>query len=339
MRILVDRFIYQGLRYVPSRHAVRDQPDAPSHSKIRMKKAHGMESCRLPCRAVSLGIYFQNMITVIIPAHDEARVMGRLLRALVSAARPADLEIIVVANGCTDDTAEVAAQFGSLVRVLAIPIASKYAALKVGDDAARSFPRIYVDADVELRTSDVFALAEALSCPGILAAAPQRKLALEGRPLLVRWQYEIWERLPEYRNGLFGRGVVAVNEAGHARIADLPPVMADDLAASLMFAPHERAIVPSARVVIHTPRTFADVLRHRVRAAVGVAQIARTSRAPRPTARTRPSDLAAITRREPQMTPHIVLFLAVALLARFRAKRAVARGDFSTWLRDESSRQ
>ena len=25
MRILVDRFIYQGLRYLPSRHAARDQ--------------------------------------------------------------------------------------------------------------------------------------------------------------------------------------------------------------------------------------------------------------------------------------------------------------------------
>jgi hypothetical protein len=26
MQVLVDRFIYQGLRYAASRHAVRDQP-------------------------------------------------------------------------------------------------------------------------------------------------------------------------------------------------------------------------------------------------------------------------------------------------------------------------
>jgi hypothetical protein len=36
MRILVDRFIYQGLRHVPSRHAVPDQ-DIPPEVLIRMK--------------------------------------------------------------------------------------------------------------------------------------------------------------------------------------------------------------------------------------------------------------------------------------------------------------
>ena len=292
-----------------------------------------------PCRVSPFRIESPSVTTVIIPAHDEEHVIGRLLAALVSAARPNDLEIIVVANGCTDETADVAAHFGPLVRVLSIPVASKHAALIAGDRAARSFPRIYVDADVELTTNDVFALIEALLRPGILAAAPQRALALTGRPLLVKWQYDIWERLPEYRHGLFGRGVIAVNEAGHARIAQLPPVMADDLAASLLFAPHERVIVPGARVVIHTPRTITDVLRHRVRAAVGVMQMSRTDGVPSPSARTRPSDLTAIVRCEPHMTPHIALFLAVAILARFRARRAVARGDFSTWLRDESSRQ
>lgn len=37
VRILVDRFIYQGLRCVPSRHASHNQRKCPGHSKIRMK--------------------------------------------------------------------------------------------------------------------------------------------------------------------------------------------------------------------------------------------------------------------------------------------------------------
>ena len=37
--ILVDRLIYQGLRYAASRHAARDQP-VSAHPTIRMKKAH-----------------------------------------------------------------------------------------------------------------------------------------------------------------------------------------------------------------------------------------------------------------------------------------------------------
>ena len=106
------------------------------------------------------------------------------------------MDIIVVANGCTDDTAEVAASFGPAVRVLTLPVASKHEALAAGDRAAAGFPRIYVDADVELRVDDVRALAAALSQPGVLAAAPRREHVMTGRPWQVRWYYDVWTLLP-----------------------------------------------------------------------------------------------------------------------------------------------
>ena len=278
------------------------------------------------------------MTSIVIPAHNEAGVIGRLLKELVSAADPGEFDVIVVANGCTDDTAKVAASFGPVVRVLSIPVASKYEALAVGDRAAGDFPRIYVDADVELRSSDIRALAEALRRPGALAAAPQRELALAGRPWLVRWYYDVWTRLPEVRHGLFGRGVIGVSEQGHARIADLPPVLADDLAASLAFTPGERMIVPGARGVVHPPRTFTDLMRRRVRAATAVAQIEQVEVARDGAARTHPTDLFAIIRSSRRMAPRVAVFVAVAMLARIRARRAVRGRDYSTWLRDESSR-
>ena len=289
------------------------------------------------------------MVSVIIPAHNEARVIGRLLSQLVPTAatpgRPDDLDVIVVANGCTDDTAEVAASFGPPVRVVSIPVASKRAALVAGDEAALGFPRIYADADVEIGTGDMRALGAALLQPGVLAVAPERELALTDRTWLVRWYYDVWTRLPEIRQGLFGRGVVGVSEAGHKRIASLPPLLGDDLAASLSFTPQERAIVPGTRVVVHPPRTIADLLRRRVRAAVVVTEIERVQAegvrigaAPDLTARTRPTDLLAIARSGPGLAAKVAVFVAVAVIARARARRAVARGDFSTWLRDESSR-
>jgi hypothetical protein len=274
--------------------------------------------------------------TVIIPAHNEGRVIGRLLGQLVPAATRGELDVIVVANGCTDDTAEVAASFG--VRVLSIPVASKHAALLAADRATAGVPRVYVDADVELRAQDVRALAAALRQPGVLAAAPERVLQLAGSPWPVRWYYDVWTQLPEVRRGLFGRGVIALGKPGQERLTSLPPLLADDLAASLSFAPHERSIVPGARVILHMPRTFADLLRRRVRAAEGVAQIERAEQAPGSPARTRIPDLLAIVRREPRMAPQVALFLLVAVLARIRASRTIARGDYSTWLRDESSR-
>ena len=248
------------------------------------------------------------------------------------------MDIIVVANGCTDNTAEVAASFGPAVRVLTLPVACKQEALAAGDRAAASFPRIYVDADLELRIDDVRALAAALSQPGVLAAAPRRELVMAGRPWQVRWYYDVWTLLPGVQRGLWGRGVIAVNEAGHRRLAGLPPLQADDLAASLMFEPHETTLVPGARVIIHPPTTFAGLLCRRTRCVTGTTQIERAQGLDGSADQTRISDLTAIIRRRPGMLPRIGYFLSVAVFARLRASRARARGDYLTWLRDESSR-
>jgi glycosyltransferase involved in cell wall biosynthesis len=277
--------------------------------------------------------------TIVIPAHNEGPVIGRLLGQVVPATSSVDLNVIVVANGCSDDTAKVAASFGPRVRVMSIPVASKRAALMAAYAAVSDFPCIYVDADVELRTEDVRLLTAALGEPGVLAAAPERLLVLAGRPWPVRWFYDVWTRLPEVRFGLWGRGVIAVGDIGHQRIASLPPLLGDDLAASLSFAPAERRIVPGARVIVHTPRTVGDLMRRRVRAATGIAQIERAEHAPASTERTRMSDLLALTRTEPLMAPRVAIFLSIAVVARIRARREAARGDYSTWLRDESSRR
>jgi exopolysaccharide biosynthesis WecB/TagA/CpsF family protein len=278
------------------------------------------------------------LASIVIPAHNESTVIGRLLSRLVGSARQDEFEIVVVANGCTDDTAEIAQSFGSQVQVLSLAAASKREALAAGNRKATVFPRVYVDADVELDAGDIRALAAVL-LSGPLAAAPRLELAMAGRPWPVRWYYDVWTQLPEVRRGLFGRGVVAVSEAGYERIAKLPQVFADDLAASLAFSAEERTIADDACVVVHPPRTFGDLMRIRVRAVMGATQVERTEGAPESTARTRPADLLAIVRERPVMAPRVALFLLVALLVRRRARRMDRREDGATWLRDESSRR
>lgn len=194
----------------------------------------------------------------MIPAHNESQIIGRLLSQLAPLAAAGDLEIVVAAYGCTDNTAEIAASFGPGVRVLSLGTVSRHCALRAADDAATGFPRLYLDAGVGLGRADVHALLAEVRRPGVLAAVPERVLPLRGCPWYVRWYYEVWLRLPEVRRGLFGRGALAVSEAGHARLARLPePLLADDLAASLSFAPAERRIVASARAIGQPPRNFA----------------------------------------------------------------------------------
>ncbi|WP_220499699.1 glycosyltransferase [Microbispora sp. H10670] len=273
-------------------------------------------------------------MTVVVPAHNEATVIGRLLSGLLRDAEPGEMDVVVVANGCTDGTADVARGFPG-VRVLETPVPSKREALRMGAAAAGVFPILYVDADVELGTTDARAMCATLRADGVLATAPERALPLADRPWPVRSYYAVWSRLPEVRAGLFGRGVIAVGEEGQARLDALPSVMADDLAASLAFQPHERAVTGTARVVVHPPRTLGDLIRRRVRAVTGVAELDGSPGGR--TARTGVRDLVGMA-RSPRLVPHLAVFLAVTLLARTRARRAVRRGDFTTWLRDDSSR-
>lgn len=289
--------------------------------------------------------------SIVIPAHNEGRVIGRLLDALLADVdtgtdTPADgPDIVVVCNGCTDDTARVAGARGPRVRVVEIPTPSKHTALRVGDEHARGFPRLYVDADVVVGAADVRALTGALAgSPDLLAAAPGRDVPLAGCAWPVRAYYRVWQRLPAVREGLFGRGVIAVTEPGHARIAALPPLMADDLAASLAFGPGERRVVEAARVVVHPPRTWSDLVRRRIRAATSSAEFERfqasqRSGAAAPSARTGTADLRALLRAQPRLLPGVVVFVLAALAARRGSRKAIRNQDFSTWLRDESSRQ
>jgi hypothetical protein len=279
--------------------------------------------------------------SVIIPAHDEQAVLGRLLRRLTETGGPeaAPLRVVVVCNGCSDRTGEVARGYPG-VTVVETPVASKLAALRLGDEHAVDFPRVYVDADVEIDATSVQALAAALAPGSVLAAAPRRVIPRGAASWPVRWYYDVWETIPGVRAGLFGRGVVAVSAAGHQRLRGLPPLLSDDLAASSVFEDEERAIVPDAVVTVHPPRTWNDLVRRRVRVVTGTRQAyegtARESL--RTDSRTGRSDLLAAVRARPGLWIKLPVFLATTMVARRRAARAVAAGDYSTWLRDESSR-
>ncbi|MEU6372641.1 glycosyltransferase family 2 protein [Streptomyces sp. NPDC046909] len=283
------------------------------------------------------------MTSIVIPAHNEAQVIARLLDSLLadSESHGNDTDIVVVCNGCTDGTAEIAAARGPRVRVVEIPTPSKHAALRAGDDHARGFPRVYVDADVVITGADVQALTEPLEdgTSGILATAPERRIPLDACAWRVRAYYRVWRRLPAVREGLFGRGVIAVSKAGHSRITALPPLMADDLAASLAFSPEERLVVGSAGVVVQPPKTWPDLIKRRIRAAVSTAQVEQHRTPEDATARTSKADLLALLRADPRLLPAVVVFVAAAVVARRKAQKAIRAQDFGTWLRDESSRQ
>ena len=280
----------------------------------------------------------QRVTSVIVPAHNEGQVIGRLLDGLLFDARPAEFEVLVVSNGSADDTADVARRHSG-VQVIEIDEASKHLALVTGDRAATSFPRLYVDADVELDTASARALVATLRRPGTLAAAPERRLLLDGSSWSVRAYYRVWERLPTVRDGLCGRGVLGVSEVGFDRIADRPELMGDDLFLHSRFAPDERRIVVNASSVVRGPKALSDLISRRVRAAQGNTQLGKHTHGRTVTTVSTSRDLGQLALREPQLWPSLSVFVAVTIVARGGAYRIRRSGTRSVWLRDESSRR
>lgn len=271
--------------------------------------------------------------SVVVPAHDEARGIRRNLAALLTGVPTGALDVVVVANGCTDRTADEARAVPG-VRVLEISEASKTRAVAVGNAATRVFPRIHLDADVTLAGPDALRLVAAVGA-GLHAAAPQRQIPLEASHPLVRAYYRVWQQLPQVREGLFGRGAIALSQAGQARVSSRPALMSDDLVVSEAFAPHERGVVDDAVVVVRPPRTLADLLRRRTRVVTGTAQVDDHGLRHGSTSLTQ---LIRLGVRRPTIGARLPVFLVITLAARLRARRAIRGGDHTTWLRDESSR-
>lgn len=196
---------------------------------------------------------------VIIPAHNEAAVLGRALAALGFPDDNSALEVVVACNGCTDGTAEIARGFRG-VTVIETEMASKTAALNAGDRAATLWPRVYVDADVEVPVPALQATLEALSHDGILCARPSFVYQTERASWAVRAYYRARNRIPHVSRSMWGAGIYGLSREGHERMGDFPALAADDCYIDSLFADGEKTILDSVPVTVRTPRTARALL-------------------------------------------------------------------------------
>lgn len=267
--------------------------------------------------------------TVIIPAHNEAAVIDRTLALLAPLAARGAVQLIVACNGCTDDTADRARAYSGVV-VLDLPTPSKTGALNAADQAATGWPRVYLDADVELSPAALRAVFTHLSTPGMLAARPPFRYDSTGADPLVRAYYRARMRIPAMGEHLWGAGAYALSAAGHERFAEFPAVTGDDEFVDSLFAPHEKTIVDTDPVVIRTPRT-ARALHTTLRRVYRGNDELRASAENQHQGPGAAGLLRSIA--GPLSAADALAYAGVALAARWRAK-----GQPEGWERDETSR-
>jgi len=214
--------------------------------------------------------------SLVIAAHNEASTLPHLLDVLGESARSGRIRVVVVANGCRDDTADVARSYDGVI-VEELARANKIDALNRGDELSDDiFPRLYVDADAICDVAAIESLFEAASRHDNCAVAPRISRRVAG-DAMVRAYFRALSRFPSKSSGfagqLAGRAIYGASRTARSRFVRFPDVINDDGYFNAIYAPSERLVVDEAPVIVPAKETVSDLVAQLVRVGIGNVQL------------------------------------------------------------------
>jgi len=194
-------------------------------------------------------------VSLIVAAHDEARVIGVKVANARALRYPADrLQVIVCCDGCVDDTAQVAREAGADL-VLELPRGGKIRAQDAGVERAAGQVVAFSDANALWEPDALSRLVEAFADPRVGYACGQVRFvqAASGEEATnqegLYWRYEMAVRSMESRLASItaGNGAIYATRAEAYLVVD--PIMGHDLSFPFNMVKHGwRAVyVPAAR--------------------------------------------------------------------------------------------
>lgn len=273
------------------------------------------------------------VFSAVVPAYNEASILHKSLEPLDYVAGQLDGEVVVVPNGCTDNTATVARSYRNLT-VLEQKEAGKSAALNAGDGSCTKFPRLFFDADLSISSTDLIKLIERLGDTDALLVSPRMRLDTSQSSWLVSAFYRFWSSLPAFRvrtGGLYG-----LTEKGRARFDQFPPISADDSFVRSRFTQSEVEIASDIVFEAVAPRLLADLIAVRKRIKRGNAALRNSYD---PGQAIPQNNLKVIVKQSlasPQSLLDATVFLLVSVWVLLALK--IEKPNESVWERDESSR-
>ncbi len=277
-----------------------------------------------------------DMISVVMPAHNEEAFIEKSLRAITEGSVDGEIEVVVVCNGCTDNTASVARRIPGPITVIESDIPSKVSSLNIGESYVSGFPRFYVDSDLIFSYSDMVKVAEELESEGILAAAPDFVFDDSRASFAVKAYYRVWKQMPYFESGRIA-GAYGLTKEGRERFGLFPDVTADDGFVRLQYSPAERKTVKESKVVVTTPRNLANLIKIKVRSHGGTFELKQKFPELFQNETAAPSlSLRRIFQKK--VSPiDALIYIYVSLVAKIKGRANQLSGK-KKWARDDSSR-
>ncbi len=278
------------------------------------------------------------MVSVIIPAHNEENVISQTLIELLPGVTKGEFQVIVVCNGCIDNTAGVVKSISSKFQCIETKTASKALALNLGDSLAQNYPRIYLDADVVVSYYSICEIEKVLHSGDYHAASPRMEMDFHNASWPVCAYYKIWSNLPYVKAGMIGTGLYALSETGRKRFDKFPLIIGDDRYIRALFKEHERTLVSTCCSVVRAPANLKALLRIKTRSRLGGYEFER--KFPELISNEKKDYGRAIIENLKQLNsyPALVVYLFVNLWSRWRARWQLHHNLVNVWERDETSR-
>lgn len=273
-------------------------------------------------------------VSLIIPAHNESAVIGRCLAQIQQSTHAMDLEIIVVCNGCSDNTAEVARAAAPTAIVLDLEQAGKVHALNAGVEAATGNVYAFLDSDLQIEGRDVLALCRKLLAADMMGACGRMHLSTVGSAWIVRKYYQAWQLGPYFNTGKFG-GFFALQKDVVARLFPLPEMTSDDEYIRRIIAPDQILFDPEICFTAQAPTSLRALMAVRRRVLRGNRQLRAHGMASPGMSTSR--ELLRKASGQPSLWPAIAVFVAVSVWVRLQSTRQ--KSTAVRWERDETSRQ
>lgn len=215
------------------------------------------------------------MATVIVPAHNESGVIEACLDSIIHQSEVD--HIIVVCNGCTDNTADIVREKYPDIHCLDISKPSKVNALNEAETFARElgliFPVYYIDADTRLSENCVSSVNQYLKTSDILLAAPTPIIDTSHSSWIVKTYYKAWVNLPYIKEGVIATCSYIITEEGRSRFEIFPDVINDDGFIRCNFWNREISNVPNAEIYIRAPKDLYSLIKIKTRARLGNMQL------------------------------------------------------------------
>lgn len=275
------------------------------------------------------------MLTIIIPAYNEANCIKNTLSEYDGIIGE-KLEVIVIPNGCNDNTAEVVKMNFPHVSVIELEEGSKTLAINKGIEIASNKNILVQDADVIIRKYDVKRILDFIENEIYLFASPVPIFESTDN-FWVKKYYNFLSVTPVYKLGMVSSGVYLLSPKAIEIIGFFPHVIADDGYVKGVLGPYNLTKISNCYSMVKLPKDLWSLIKIKTRSRLGNLELAGKYISPS----TGGNSLLSLIKIgfKNRMLSDFFIYAFVTFGSLVRAKKQLNNKNKLTWERDESTRQ